>query len=412
MRAEARASSFLPLNLLGNRNLLVVLSSIVLMEVVHGIEVIALLPLYFRQELGLPVSFIGVIISTYMITDVASRTPFGWLTDRIGRKPVLLFGVALSAAVIPAMMRWRSPEALLILNALNGIGAGAIWPSIYATVADSFGAERRGVVLGMLNMVMLGGLASGPVSGNFLIGLTSYSTTFLFCIVLVVVVGGIVGFGMKETLLRGAAVARSSTVRVSWLQPGLLLLSGIAFLLTVGLTTLLPVIELYGQDILGVSKMQLGLILLVPGLVTAVILVPAGHLADRMGRKWPMVCGTALMAVCLWASPLSVNPFLVAFGGVVAGLGYALVSPSWNAMAMDKVPQESRGFLLGGLAAVQAAGLTVGPLVGGYLWELVHPFAPFMAAAALLTMAAIMGLMVREEPTSRLVLRQLEDSAE
>jgi len=169
-------------------------------------------------------------------------------------------------------------------------------------------------------------------------------------------------------------------------------LGSIALLLTVSLALLLPIISLYGSEILGVDKIRMGLMLATPGVITALALLPAGYLADRIGRKPPIVTGLALLTVCYAAAPATTNLLVVAAGATCAGLGYALAVPAWNALAMDRIPAGGRGLLLGAVATVQGAGLAVGPVVGGYLWEHIHPYAPFAAGAVFLLSATILSL--------------------
>jgi len=103
----------------------------------------ALFPLYLTEVLGSSVTVVGAVISAYLILDIVTRTPAGWLADRWGRRSVLLTGVALSAPPLVLMMWTRSSSTFLLLNALNGLGAGCIWPAIYATVADTYRRSER-----------------------------------------------------------------------------------------------------------------------------------------------------------------------------------------------------------------------------------------------------------------------------
>jgi MFS family permease len=384
-----------------NQNLAVFLLAIVLMEVVHGIQAMALFPLYLTEVLGSSVTVVGAVISAYLIVDVVTRTPAGWLADRWGRKSILLIGVALSIPPVVLMMGARSSRTFLLLNALNGLGAGCIWPAIYAAVADTYRRSERGLIMGVLSTVMLGGLALGPITGNLLLGLTSYRTTFLICIGLVCVVFVVVLALGRET--REAGQLRAATARrdhLGSLTGELVLLGSIALLLTVSLAFLLPIISLYGAEVLRVDKITMGLLLAIPGTITALALLPAGHLADRVGRKPPIVAGLALLTLCYAGAPTTTNLLVVTAGATCAGLGYALAVPAWNALAMDRIPTESRGLLLGVVATVQGAGLAVGPVAGGYLWEHIHPYAPFAAGALLLLAATLLSLCIRSKSPS------------
>ncbi len=379
-----------------NRNLAVFLIAIVLMEIAHGVEVMALFPLYLTEVVGSSVAVVGAVISSYLIVDILTRTPAGWLADRWGRKAVLLGGIALSVLPLALMMRVTDANTFLLLNAVNGLGAGCIWPAIYAGVADTYRHSERGVIMGILSTVMLGGLALGPISGNLLLGLTSYHVTFLVCIGLVCTVFVFVLFMARETRAPtpdGPTAAKAD--RLLPLTGELVLLGSIALLLTVSLAFLLPIVSLYGSDVLRVGKVTMGLMLAIPGGITALALLPAGLLADRVGRKPPIVAGLALLTLCYAGAPATTNLLVVTVGATCAGLGYALAVPAWNALTMDRIPLGSRGLLLGAVATVQGAGLAVGPVVGGYLWERLHPYAPFAAGACLLLLATLLSLGIK-----------------
>jgi len=109
-----------------NRNLAVFLVAIVLMEIVHGIEAMALFPFYLTEVLGSSVTVVGAVISIYLVVDIATRTPAGWLADRWGRKAVLVGGILLSILPLTLMLRVQDPRTFLLLNGLNGLGAGCI----------------------------------------------------------------------------------------------------------------------------------------------------------------------------------------------------------------------------------------------------------------------------------------------
>ena len=383
------------------------LATIVLMEIAHGIELLALFPLYLSEVEHESVSLVALTISVYLITDILMRTPAGWLADRVGRKPVLLAGIILSALPLPLMMQTRDTALFLLLNVVNGLGAGCIWPSIYASIADRYGPGRRGLIFGLVNTVMLGGLASGPISGGLLIGRSgSFAFSFLFCLAIVIAALAIVALGVRETrdsagegvtAGRAQAVDRATARLAPTFDRQMVILFMIVFCLTLGVALLIPILTFYGRDVLGLRPDQFALTLALPGIVTAIALVPFGRWVDRHGRKRPLIAGMALFGLCLWLSPLSTAPLVVALGATIGGLGYALAVPAWNALTMDRIPRESRGTMLGVVAALQGVGLVVGPYIGGALWEQVSHFAPFLAAAASMTLGAVLSLTIRDE---------------
>ena len=182
------------------------------------------------------------------------------------------------------------------------------------------------------------------------------------------------------------------------LNAQIILLFLIVFCLTFGIACLVPILTLYGKEVLQLTPIQFGLTLAFPALATAIALIPFGRWVDRVGRKWPLAGGLAIFALCLWLAPISTWPLVVSLGATLGGLGYALAVPAWNALTMDRIPQAARGTLLGLVAALQGIGLVLGPGIGGSLWEHVSHFAPFTAAAVVMTIGAGLALIVRDEP--------------
>ena len=393
----------LPALIRAHPTLTALLAGIILMEIAHGIELLALFPLYLSEVEQESASLVALTITVYLIVDILTRTPAGWLADRIGRKRVLLAGVLLSAAPLPLMMQTRDHNTFLLLNVVNGLGAGCIWPAIYASIADQYGKGQRGLIFGLVNTVMLGGLASGPISGGLLIGRSgSFTFSFLFCFALVLLVFLIVWRGVRES--GGSALPLDDTItRVGVRDTAtprfdvqMALLFVVVFCLTLGVAILVPILTFYGRDVLRLRPDQFALTLALPAIITATALIPFGRWVDQHGRKWPLVAGLAAFGLCLWLAPISVFPPIVAIGASLGGLGYALAVPAWNALAMDRIPHNARGAMLGVVAALQGAGLVVGPYIGGALWENVSQFAPFAASAVAITIGTLVALPVKE----------------
>ncbi len=369
------------------------LATIVLIEIAHGIELIALFPLYLHEVMHEGADVIGVTLSTYLIADILIRTPAGWGADRWGRKPMLIIGILLSALPLALMPRVESPTLFLALNALNGIGAGCIWPAIYAGVADAYERARYGMVLGIVNMVMIGGIAIGPIAGGILLERVTYGTAFQVCLAIVALALALVIAWVREPRSREAIPSEPDSFRAlaRQINPVLARLLFIGLLLTLALGMMLPLISLFGKEVLGVSPNGLAFILIPPGVVTAALIIPAGHWADRRGRHTPLIAGLILIAIPFAGAPLSVNPIIVSAGATVAGIGYALMVPAWNALVMDYVPLTARGLFLGAIATAQGIGLAIGPALGGTLWERVGVYAPFETAALLLLIATLVS---------------------
>jgi MFS family permease len=376
-----------------HRTFAILLATIVLMELAHGVELIALFPLYLSSTMREGADIIGITLSTYLVADILTRTPAGWAADRWARKPALAMGIVLSALPLLVMPRVESPTLFLALNAVNGIGAGCTWPAIYAAVADAYGRERYGLVLGIVNMVMLGGIALGPIAGGFLLSRVTYGSAFVVCFAIVALaLVLVIAFVREQRAAHDTAPRESQPWRTlaQQMNATLIRLLVIGLLLTLAIGMMLPLISLFGRDVLHVSTDIFALILIPPGIITGALIIPAGHWADRRGRHAPLVAGLILIAIPFAGAPLSTHPITVSAGATLAGLGYALLVPAWNALVMDWIPENARGLFLGAVATAQGIGLAVGPSLGGALWEHIGVYAPFEAAALFLGLAIVL----------------------
>src|SRR5512142_1737550 len=278
------------------------------------------------------------------------------------------------------MPRVESREMFLLLNVVNGIGAGCIWPAIYAAVADAYRREQYGLVMGIINMVMLGGIALGPIGGGLLLSRVDYETAFNVCFVIVGLALVLVIAFVRERREEHAAIpggGRRLANLVREVHPILVALLSVGLALTLALGIMLPLISLFGREVLHVTPDTLALILVPPAIAAAVLIIPAGHWADRHGRYRPVLAGLILVAVPFAGAPLSTDPIIVSAGATLVGIGYAMLAPAWNALIMDWVPPTARGLFLGAVATVQGIGFAVGPSLGGALWESVNVYAPF-----------------------------------
>ena len=128
-----------------------------------GISVLnnSALPIYFTKGLHIPTGTMGLILVWFFISEALVKSPLGILADRIGRKPLMLAGSAITVftPIMLISMRYDpasvTAAAVLVtfgfLRALDGLGEAALWPSLYAYVGDVVEEKQRGAAMGLLN---------------------------------------------------------------------------------------------------------------------------------------------------------------------------------------------------------------------------------------------------------------------
>ena len=120
------------------------------------------LPLFLREQAHSSMFMIGVIAATFYLGTLLFSSPFGWLSDIIGRKPVMLGGVVLYSVAMFLFTRTADPLWFVLFRLLEGIGTAAVAPAAMAFVADITTEKNRSKAYGILTSAQFGGLIVGP----------------------------------------------------------------------------------------------------------------------------------------------------------------------------------------------------------------------------------------------------------
>ena len=263
-------------------------------QVALGIVIFAIFQEFVPNNLGASDGFGGYLLALYGGARFLSETPAGAISDRIERKYALLLGFALMVPALALMGAIQVEWAYLGFAALLGISTAFIWPATYAIGADLYPPTERGKVVGFLNVGQLLGFGLGALVGALLVE-TFPDSLFIIAIVAVAaaLATGQVGVPAYRREL-GAAHEHRPPLR-SVLSKRLVFLSALILAATVVISSLVPAIRPYGDNVLDISFAQLT-VFLIPAVVAGGILyVPSGHLSDRIGRTLPLLLGQFLI---------------------------------------------------------------------------------------------------------------------
>ncbi len=142
--------------------------------------ILAFMPLH-SQDLGIAKTGAGIIIATVYLGSALLRVPGGKLSDKIGRKPVILLGLVISFAAMFLISFMNSFSGLIAAAIFYGVGMGIAMPASYTLVADLTPIEVRGLTMGITSSFLHGGLALGPTIMGIVAGMSSYATMFRIC---------------------------------------------------------------------------------------------------------------------------------------------------------------------------------------------------------------------------------------
>lgn len=370
---------------------------------VLGFSLVApIFPLYVIG-MGASYTLLGVIVSIYGAVQLITQIPIGRLSDRTGRKGLILLGL-LTFTIMPPLYLWATSAYVLIpIRMIGGAGASAVWPLAMALIIDQADSQSRGSAMGWYNATFYSALAFGPLIGGGLYDLFGLSAPFYFWTLLglasVIIVLVKVKEPEKKVILAGFT---PDGRREDLILPGYMttFLGCCGVVLWMGIVggfnfTMLPS---YASG-LGLSTTEVGLLYLVYGGTTAISNIYFGRQADRGKRKQLIVLscllGTISFGLLIFAQNLLQAILLLAALGTALGIG----NPAAAALIADTTCTSRRGEIFGIFNTSRMTGVVIGPLIAGLtadLYGVTGAITVFTAIAVLITLNA---LLVRDPTT-------------
>jgi len=354
--------------------------------------ILPLLPFY-AEAFGATGIWVGAILTAYSAAQLAGASLLGRLSDRVGRRPVLLMSLAGSAASLLLCGLARSLWLLLAARALAGLFGGSI-AAAQAYIADVTTPGERARYMGLLGASIGLGFVFGPALGSALarfgFGAAAFAAAALAAANLLFAL-----FRLPET--RPAEVRQHGHSRVDWSNfldalhhPAIGRLLAATFLSTLAFVAMEATFALLGEVRFGLDAGRLGFVFAYVGVVMVIVqggLV--GRLAPRFGERALATAGALVMGASLAALPLV--PSLGAAYVVLAGLavGQGLTTPMLATLLSRATDADEQGGTLGLGQSLAAAARAVGPIGAGWLYDRAVA-APYAASAAVMVLTALL----------------------
>jgi DHA1 family multidrug resistance protein-like MFS transporter len=333
-------------------------------------SVLPVLPLFLRERGG-SYTMVGVVVGANLVAQFLGQYPAGRLSDRVGRRPLMIGGLVVAGTAIAAFALPLSIGWLIALRFVQGLGAAAFRPGSRAVVADLVPAQERGIAYGWLAGADLSGLIVGPALGG-LLAVFGRRTVFEVTGLALLLAAMVVAFALESRRVPLAADARPPVQTAAVVRAGVSAVRGLA-MLSLGIGFVYGVYNVVWSlymKALGASDWVVGLsftLFALPLVLTAPL---AGWASDRLDRRWLAVGGTATTALLAPIYPFLTSIPAVIGVGIIEGSSAAFAEPSINAFLMSAVPAEQRGRALGTVGTAEAAAKAVGALIGGTLFGL------------------------------------------
>jgi MFS family permease len=353
------------------------------------------LPKYL-EALGASTPVIGLFGAAENFLDAVYQYPGGWIADRLGRRRAFLIFVLLAAAGYLIYLFSSSWPFVFLGLALAMAWQSMASPAIFAIIADSLPQERRAMGFTVQSILKRVPIVIAPMIGGALIAELGIIRGMHFGLIVTLFIVALTLI-LVQRINIVVRVAAATNIRGVWrsfhVAMQRLLISDIIIRMCEGMTGVLTI--LYVTNVHGLSAARYGTLIAIQMTTSILVYVPAGKIADRVGRK-PFVI---LTFVCFALFPLAVIaartfPWLI-LAFVIGGLR-EIGEPARKAMIVDFARDDMRARSVGLYYLIRGLSITPAAVIGGFLWK-ITPGIPFIIASAIGALGTLIFALTVEE---------------
>jgi predicted MFS family arabinose efflux permease len=331
--------------------------------------------LYLYQERGVPMTLIGLIVLMIGIISALSQVYSGMLTDRFGRKPLLVWSMVLSCVtyiLLALLIRTMAPVWLLVIVFIACyVLMTLIRPTFFTIVTDLTPREKLTKAYGLLKAGINVGWALGPAIGGYLLTFTTYEWLFGLAMFTALIPLFMTVFLMHESLEKSdekdvigikniAQVVKNSNFMVYII---------ITFLLLISFGQMVSTLSVYSVDFAGFTTAQYGTLLTLNGIIVVLLQYPMATITSSRTKYKVLIAGSLLVFAGLITFSWVGSYALAVFAMVMLSFGEITFSPVALAVVSDIAPKKQRGLYMGTFSLSETLGHATGPFIGGILMD-------------------------------------------
>ena len=367
---------------------------IVFIDLVGFGVVIPLLPYYGLEFHATPFA-ITTMMACYSLAQFFASPLLGHLSDRLGRKPVIL--ASLVCSVLSYLWLGFATQLWMLFAArlLAGAGAGNI-SAAQAYVADVTPPDQRAKGMGLIGAAIGLGFTVGPAIGGAVAGGNAQSAHLAwpaFVAAALSAAAFVLAFmRLEESLTHRptARVGRVAMAKAAAARPMLRMLLVLVFVSIAAFAGMETTFALWAHDGFGWGPFQVGMIFFYVGILLSALQGGAiGKLAKTVGETNLVIAGAAIIAVGLFALTFAHALWLVLVASALLAIGMGMFSPSIASLFSQQAGEGERGGVLGLSQSAQSLARIVGPAVAGAIYGGLGRNAPYYLGALLMVGVAV-----------------------
>jgi MFS transporter, DHA1 family, multidrug resistance protein len=359
-----------------NKRALFILAAVMFLVMVGFGVIIPVLP-FFAKQIGATPAQLGWLMAVYSLMQLLFAPMWGRISDRIGRKPVMLIGIAGLAVSFFLFAISTKLWLLFVARIVGGFLSSANMPTTMAYVADVTTPENRGKGMGIIGASIGLGFIFGPAIGG-IFAEHHLQTPFFITSGLAVITFLFVLFAVRESLPADKRANRQEHTKSRWaaFHGSMAFLYILSFFVSFSLSGLEATFAYFAAARAGIGAKQIGYIFMIMGLAGAIVqggLI--GRLIKKFGEGAVIQGGLFVSAVGFLLILLTHSFSTAALYLTIFGLGNGVIRPCVSAL-ISKHTTVGQGNASGLMSSFDSLGRIAGPPLAGtlYAWHLGYPY--------------------------------------
>lgn len=351
--------------------------------------IIPVLP-FLAEKVGGNPTELGLLMAVYSLMQLFFAPMWGRISDRIGRKPVMLIGIAgLTLSFFLSGMA-NSLWLLFVARIVGGILSSANMPTAMAYVADITTPEDRGKGMGIIGAAIGLGFIFGPAIGG-IFSKTSLTLPFYIAGVVALITLVLVAVLLKESLPKEKRAQHLDHQESMWdaFKGPLKVMFILQLIITLSMAGLEATFAYFAAKKADIGTVQLGYMFMIMGLGSAIVqggLI--GPMIKKMGEGAVIRLGIIVSAIGFVLILFSTNFWTSAVFLTIFGLGNGVIRPALSAL-LTKGSDTGHGSVTGLLSSFDSFGRIAGPPIGGWLFSMSINL-PYISGAILSVFALVL----------------------
>jgi MFS transporter, DHA1 family, tetracycline resistance protein len=368
---------------------------------------------FFGRSLNASDGAVTLTMAAYSLGQFISAPFWGRLSDKYGRKPILIAGTCAAAVAYFFVANAQSIEMLFAARLFGGLMAGNI-AAAFAAASDISSPASRAKAMGILGAAFGLGFIIGPALGGQLAGhqmtVDSLAHVAYVAAGMNILAALATVFIFKETLKPEARVVRESTHRLSILagRRRLQTLTIVSFMVTTAFGMMEATMGFLAADRFGWTPRDLGHLFALVGVLSVIMQGGAiGRLTKMLGETKLLIAGLVIMTIGLIITGFAEVPGHAYLAAMFLSVGSAVTNPTLTTLSSFEASEDERGAVLGVVQSAASLGRVAGPALGGTLYAGIATSAPFITGGIIAVMSAILIALALSNQTPR--QRQIGD---